>query len=293
MNVAVIGVRGGWSTEALGAELARKGAGGEIIQLDEISYDLAHLAFTHPNHDLEDFDAFIVKKMGLAHSPYLGDELALLESMERRGYRFFSKPSALRRMISRLGCTICLRDNGIPMPPTFVTQNPIEAEQWSLERLPVILKPLYSTKARGMVVLNDPATLANELREFLESGETIFYLQQKLDLAGEDYGVAFLGGDYIGTYARVGDGSSWHTGTRTGRQYGAFAPPPEYVDLACEAQKPFGLDFACVDLAVTEEMGPVVLEVSAFGGFQGLLDGADIDAAALLANHVMSALRTS
>ena len=58
------------------------------------------------------------------------------------------------------------------------------------------------------------------------------------------------------------------------------------IDIAQRAQEPFGLDFTTVDLAETEN-GPVVFEVSAFGGFRGALEGAGIDAATAYAEYVL------
>jgi ribosomal protein S6--L-glutamate ligase len=46
------------------------------------------------------------------------------------------------------------------------------------------------------------------------------------------------------------------------------------------------MDFTTVDVAETDN-GPVVFEVSAFGGFQGARDGIGIDAAALYVDHVI------
>ena len=52
------------------------------------------------------------------------------------------------------------------------------------------------------------------------------------------------------------------------------------------AQEPFGLTFTCVDVAETSP-GPVVWEVSAFGGFRGLREARDIDAADLYVRFVL------
>ena len=47
------------------------------------------------------------------------------------------------------------------------------------------------------------------------------------------------------------------------------------------------LTFTTVDIALTPE-GPIVFEVSAFGGYSGALKGCGIDAAALVADHVVA-----
>ena len=47
------------------------------------------------------------------------------------------------------------------------------------------------------------------------------------------------------------------------------------------------MDFTTVDVALTAD-GPVVFEVSAFGGFRGASEGAGIDAAALYAEYALA-----
>lgn len=290
MNIGVIGLREAWSTESLSESLRRKDAGGKIIELHEIGYDLDCLRFRHPDYNLDSFDGFILKKMGPVYSPHLLDELELLQLMERRGFAFFSKPSKISAMISRLSCSIHLRENGIPMPPTLITADLDNALEWTLDNLPVILKPLYSTKARGMELLDRPATVRQQLEAFQGRGEKIFYLQRKYDLAGIDYGLVFLGDDFLGAYARVSGGAAWHTTTREGGRYAAYDPPQSIIDLARNAQRPFGLDFTCVDVADTREAGPIVFEVSAFGGYKGLYQSTGLDASDLLTDYVIESL---
>lgn len=291
MNIGVIGIRGAWSTQSLSEQLRKKDAGGSVIELREISYDLHETRFYHHHHDLSDFDGFILKKMGSDYSPHLLDELELLELMERRGFRFFSSPSRIRHMISRLSCTIHLRDNGIPMPPTFISEDIDDAIQWVADNGPAVLKPLYSTKARGMALLSTRDEAREAITGLLERGEKIIYLQKKYDLEGSDYGLVFLGGEYVGAYARVSDGSTWHTTTREGGKYGRFEPPQDYIDLAEKAQRPFGLDFTCVDIAITREAGPVIFEVSAFGGYKGLYQSAGMDASDLLTDYAIRKIK--
>ena len=92
-------------------------------------------------------------------------------------------------------------------------------------------------------------------------------------------GLVFLGGRYLGCYARVGSKDTWNTTIHSGGRYRAFDAPGEMVELAERAQSLFDLDFTTVDVAETAN-GPVVFEVSAFGGFRGAKEGIGIDAAA-------------
>lgn len=67
-------------------------------------------------------------------------------------------------------------------------------------------------------------------------------------------------------------------------------PPAETVELARRAQAPFGMDFTTVDVAESSD-GPIVFEVSAFGGFRGAREGAGIDAASAYADYAIARLR--
>ena len=100
----------------------------------------------------------------------------------------------------------------------------------------------------------------------------------------------FLGGEHLGTYARVAAKGSWNTTIRAGGRYAAADPGPEVIEMARRAQAIFGLDFASVDVAETPE-GPVVFEVTAFGGFRGLREATGVAAAERYADYVIDRVR--
>jgi len=72
-----------------------------------------------------------------------------------------------------------------------------------------------------------------------------------------------------------------------GGRYEMADPPIEAIDMAVRAANHFGLVFTVVDLMETPEGNFTVLEVSAFGGFRGLLAACAIDAAPQLAEVVL------
>jgi ribosomal protein S6--L-glutamate ligase len=146
-----------------------------------------------------------------------------------------------------------------------------------------VVKPLFSTKARGMELVEPGPDLRQRLAAY-KAAQGFFYIQQAVDLGDEDLGVAFLGGEYLTTYARRRSPGAWNTTTAAGGRYVPHDPPREVIDLAARAQALFGLDFTCVDVALTPD-GPLVFEVSAFGGFRGLLEARGLDAARLYADY--------
>lgn len=289
-RVGVVGVAGAWSTEALADALEARTGFRRIVELDRIVADLDHHAVLHDELDLCGLDALVVKKIGNEYGPELLDRLELLRLVESSGVRVFSPPDCILRMVDRVSCTTTLAVNGFPMPPTVLTED-LDGAIRAIERFgEAVVKPLYSTKARGFRLLSADDDLKAELESHRrESGHPLFYIQKKIDLSGRDLGVVFLDGDHLGTYARVAGVGAWETTIHSGGHYEAFEAEPEVIEIGRRAAEVFGLTLTSVDVALTAD-GPMVFEVSAFGGFRGLRDGLGIDGAALLAEHVIGQL---
>jgi ribosomal protein S6--L-glutamate ligase len=176
------------------------------------------------------------------------------------------------------------------MPPTTITEDVQAAVKAVDEYGQAVFKPLYSSKAKGMVVIESGADAIKKIESFKQENP-IMYIQKKINLNGRDLGIAFLGGEYMTTYARCNSGNSWNTTTRSGGKYAPYTPDEDTIQLAQKAQSLFGLDFTCVDVAVTSD-GPYVFEVSAFGGFKGIQTASGLDAARLYVDYVINQLKS-
>ncbi|WP_135078421.1 GAK system ATP-grasp enzyme [Terasakiella sp. SH-1] len=288
VKIAVIGIPGKWSTEVLADRLKEKTGFRLVLSMADVSANLESGTLMAGSHNLCELDGIIVKKISQIYSPNTLDRIELLRLAEKQGVRVFSRPDTIIRMIDRLGCTMTLRHGDIPMPATRVSEDINFALKTVKDFGAAVFKPLYSTKARGMCVIENNQ-LDEHIRKKIEQfkhDNPMMYMQQKLDLPGRDYGMVFLGGQYLGTYARVSQTDSWNTTINSGGKYALHQPPQSTIDLATKAQALFGMDFTTVDVADTQN-GPIVFEVSAFGGFKGALEGVGIDAADLYADYAI------
>ena len=290
-KIGVIGIPGKWSTEIL-ADAVEKSTGQRlVIDMAGVSLDLERQRLLFEGQDLCQLDALIVKKISASYNPNTLDRLELLRVAEQAGVRVFSRAENMLRLVDRLSCTVTLRNADIPMPATRVTEDVGAALTAVQDFGSAVFKPLYSTKARGMCVIDaqqDHTLVEREIRVF-HAENPMMYIQQKIKLPGRDLGMVFLDGEYLGTYARVSKGDAWNTTIHSGGKYASHTPPDSVIELAQRAQAPFGMDFTTVDVAETGE-GPIVFEVSAFGGFRGALEGIGIDAAGLYVEHVLRQL---
>ena len=291
LRIGVVGIPGKWSTEVLADAVQTRTGRRLIIDMERVELDLAAGRLMFGETDLCGLDALIVKKISAIYSPSTLDRLEMLRVAEAAGVRVFSPVGSMLRLIDRLSCTITLHNASIPMPDTRITEDTDAAVAAVATFGCAVFKPLYSTKARGMCII-ETAAGEDRVREQIsafKSENPVMYIQRKVTLPGRDMGMVFLAGEYLGTYARVPRDDSWNTTIESGGRYAAHEPPADQIELARKAQGLFGMDFTTVDVAETEA-GPIVFEVSAFGGFRGAKEGIGLDVANLYVEYVVREL---
>ncbi|WP_417500257.1 GAK system ATP-grasp enzyme [Methylophaga sp.] len=291
LKIGVIGIPGKWSTETLADAVQANTGYRLVIDMSEVTLDLTRMQLMYRGTNLCELDGLIVKKISAEYSPSTLDRLEMLRVAEQQGVRVFSRVESMLRLIDRLSCTITLKNAGIPMPNTCITEDVEQAINTVKQYGEAVFKPLFSTKARGMTLINAKqadSQIRQQVSDFKQVNP-VMYIQQKLNLSGQDLGLVFLAGNYLGTYARVSQSDVWNTTIHSGGRYAAFEPSSEIIEMATQAQSLFNMDFTTVDVAITDN-GPIVFEVSAFGGFRGAKEGCDVDAAALYVEHVLETI---
>jgi ribosomal protein S6--L-glutamate ligase len=288
VNVAVVGIPGGWSTERLAGALRSAGARAQVLDLRRCGLRLPGRELYHRGQPLPAFDGAAVKKIGDTADGWIVQErINLLRHLEGAGVRVLSEPARLEAAVDRYRMTVELAGAGLPVPETVVTEDVDEALA-AVERFDgAVLKPLFTSKGRGMRRVEPGRDLRATLERHRVDGLGPFYLQRFVKHPGRDLGVAVLDGRYLGAYWRIAGPDQWMTTVRSGGRYAAADPPIEAIDIGVRAANHFGLVFTGVDLMETPDGGFVVLEVSAFGGFRGLLEGCGIDAAPRLAQVLL------
>ncbi|MBF6057853.1 MULTISPECIES: GAK system ATP-grasp enzyme [Thiomicrorhabdus] len=291
LKIGVVGIPGKWSTEVLADEIEKRTGFRLVIDIEKVVADLSIPEVLYQDQCLCKLDGIIIKKISQDYSPQVLDRLEILRFVECCGVKIYSNPAEILRLVDRMSCTVSLAKANIPMPKTLITED-VSAAYDAVHRFgSVVLKPLFSTKARGMEVLDsstDKKTLQKQLKAYKEK-HGFLYIQQKVQLPGHDMGLVFLGGEYQGAYARIGDGSSWNTTIHSGGKYAAVYPPDDVIEMARKAQAQFDLAYTTVDVAETED-GYICFEVSAFGGFKGAQEGLEINMASRYTDYVINLL---
>jgi ribosomal protein S6--L-glutamate ligase len=261
-------------------------------------FDPAHLAHDIGNGQLwlrgEPFPsvvAVVVKKLGDQGTPWGRLRLHPLRALEATGARIFSPTHVIDVAMDRYRMMMVLAAAGVPVPETVAAESRDELEAAARRMGDCIVKPIYTSKGRGMIRVDGADPMAID-RLLAESGDQRYLVQRFVSAPGRDIGATVIGGRYVGAFYRVAQPGEWMTTTAQGGRYAPCELPPQGVTLAERAARAFDLDYTVVDL-VEQPDGFLAYEVSAFGGFRGLLDATGVDPSVLYAEHVRRTLEAS
>ncbi len=283
MKIYIAGIPGAWSSQQLQTAFQQRGITSVIFALSQCCFNVSSGQVLWQGEDLSLLDGVVVRKLGDTMDPLSHHRVNLLYHLENLGVQIFSTPHALEEANNRYRMTVKLTQAGIPIPETIVTESVEKAirvvEQWGK----AVIKPLFTSKGRAMVLLDRDGPFRLTLKHWDEIGKFPFYLQRFVH-SHYDVGMAILDGKLLGAYKRVA-GESWQTTIREGGHYEPFNPDQEMLDITHQAANAFGLDYTVVDI-VPYKGKYAVYEVSAFGGFSGLY-ACGIDATSSYAEYVI------
>jgi len=287
LNIAVAGIPNAWSTEMLMDALSERGVTSYIIQLSECCHDLQEHRVTWKGEDLTRLDAVVIKKIGDLDPQHVENRIVMLKALEQSGVHVISSSDAISAAVNRYRMSWLLCEAGITIPRTIVTESVEEAVSAITHFGRAVLKPLFTTKAAGMQLLSARPELERYLYQFKKDWAGPFYLQEFIESSGRDIAVVLLDDRIIGSFCRVAAPGEWKTTTAAGGHYEPWSLDEDSAQLAVKAAKTFGLAFTSVDMVKGPEAW-LVYEVSAFGGFRGLWNAYEINAAELYADYVIN-----
>lgn len=287
MRVAVAGIPGAWSSELLAESLRNAGIESFVFSLGDIVHDLGAGTVTLHDEDLSRLDGVAVKKLGDQGSAWSRLRLHSLRALEARGVRVFSPAEVIDVAMDRYRMTMRLAEAGIPIPRTIAAESE-ESLGAALDLIAdAVVKPVYTSKGRGMF----RATAADRTRALagLDPAGESYLVQQFITGPGRDIGATVVGGVFVGAFYRVAPNGEWMTTTNRGGRYEPCKLSARGIEYAERAANAFGLDYTVVDL-VEQGHDFLCYEVSAFGGFRGLHEACDVNAAAIYAHHIKRTL---
>ena len=293
MKIAVLGHSNSWYLRDLQRAAQQKQP--LEIELNAVSFTQisarvepdsnASPAFLSNTHNLTTYDAVLVRTMppgSLEQVIFRMNALTMLQYASDSTRQFIpplilNSPRAIEMAVDKYLSLALLRQNSISVPRTHICQQ-ADAAMHAYEQLgpDVVVKPLFGGEGRGITRVSDPA-LALRAFKMIEQLDGVIYQQEFIPHKGFDIRILVIG-DNAFAMRRVNP-DDWRTNLSLGARAEAFEASSELIQLAHQAAKVVQAKIAGVDILITPDGTPTVLEINAVPGWKGLAEATGKDIA--------------
>ncbi len=213
--------------------------------------------------------------------------LALVRHLEGSGALFVNGSHALETSRDKLRTLQLLARNGLPVPRTAFAPDPnyLRAALHSVGGAPVVIKLPRGTQGKGVMRAHGPEE-AQSILDVMWSLQRDALVQEYVEEARErDLRIIVVGGEIAAAVRRRASAGEFRANFHRGGYVRAVVPAARSAELAKSAAKLCGLEIAGVDLLETSR-GPLVLEVNAAPGFEGVERAGGPPVASMILDYV-------
>lgn len=223
-------------------------------------------------------------------------DILLAKALEAQGIPLYNSSRAIAICDDKRETHIALQKAGIPMPRTIIapmTYDGIGFTSLSFlteveKRLPfpLIVKEAFGSFGEQVYMARD----YNELLSLVSHSKTTKLLFQEYIAAshGRDVRLQVVGNQVVAAMLRHSD-SDFRANITAGGTMEAYSPSEEETDIALQAARAVGADFAGVDLLFGSERA-LVCEVNSNAHFKNLLDCTGVNTAKEILRFIRSDL---
>ena len=217
--------------------------------------------------DLASFD-LIIPRIGI-----IGIDYALLvaHQLEFMGKVMLNSARSLSYAKNKFLSLQILCRSGIPVPETLMTRSPATIKE-AIKRLgglPVVLKLFRGSQGKGVMLGENIASVDSILTAVWAIGFDIILQKYLKETRGEDIRILVLGNEVIATMKRTPAKGDFRSNIHQGGSVKKVVITAEEKQMALTACRALGLKLAGIDIMRTRK-GPLVLEVNASPGFEGM-----------------------
>jgi tetrahydromethanopterin:alpha-L-glutamate ligase len=289
-TILIISDQRDWHTRQMEAAFAGVGAHVERVDLAACDFDTrsaSGLALPFLGSRLP--DAVHVRAMSAGCFEAITKRLGVLHALARLGVVVWNDARAIECCVDKSMTSFLLARAGVPTPPTWTMESAEAARalvEFEAPRGPLVLKPLFGAQGNGLRLIRRPEDLPGP-----EGVSGVYYLQRFQPNAAQDFRdfrLFVLRGRVIAAMMRRA--STWITNVKQGGQPLPVRPDSGMERLAIAAAETVGAAIAGVDVLVTVDGAPTVLEVNSMPAWSGLQKVSARNIAEAIALALMAAL---
>jgi len=233
---------------------------------------------------ITDVDA-VIPRIG-ASSSFYGN--AVLRQFEMMKVYTANSSLAVARARDKLRSLQILAKKGIGLPVTACSHasQDIDGLMHAVGGAPLIVKLIEGTQGMGVVLAETDASAQSVIQAF-RGLDANFIVQEFIrEAEGSDIRCFVIGDRVVATMLRRAAPGEFRSNIHRGGKGEKLKLTPEERSAATRAAKAMGLKIAGVDM-MRSNHGPVVLEVNASPGLEGIEKATEVDVASRIIKHVV------
>jgi len=214
---------------------------------------------------------------------------AVLHQFELMGCHTPNPSAAIKDARDKLRCHQLLAAQGIDMPVTVFGDNPDDTDDLlaMLGEPPHVIKLTEGSQGRGVMLTEKPSA-SRGVVDALRGLYATFLLQEFIgEAGGADIRCLVVGDEVVAAMRRQAPEGDFRANLHRGGSAQAVALAPADAAIAVRAAQVLGLGVAGVDL-VPSARGPLVLEVNASPGLEGIEAATGVDVAGKIVDFAVA-----
>lgn len=279
MNILVLSRNSGlYSTQSIVNAGRRRGHYMRVI--DHMQCDLIvenrNLQVYYQGELMEDYDA-VIPRIGDAATTYGS---AVVRQFQLMGLFSTLDYEALLRARNKISSLQLLAAHGIGVPKTVISNNPytIEESLEYLDGMPLVIKLAQGTHGIGVLLAEDEKKAEAIIETFHKLKQQVLLQEFIAESKGADIRVLIVDGKITGAMKRQARKGEFRSNLHRGGSSVVVRLSEDEAFAAKQASKIMGLDVCGVDM-LRSDKGPLILEVNASPGLEGIETTTKIDIA--------------
>ncbi len=267
-----------YSTNSIVNAAMRRGHSVRVI--DHLLCDLVirrnKLELYYYNELIEDVDA-VIPRIGSSATSY---GAAIIRQFEAMGIYTCLNSDSLLKARDKLSCLqyLAQKDIGVPLSLVINNSTMIRPMLTHIEGERKVIKLVSGTHGLGVVLSESDQNAESVLEAFQKVKQRALTQEFIKEADGADVRLIVIGNKVIAAMVRQAQEGEFRSNLHRGATSYAISPTKEEIDVALRATQLLGLEVAGVDL-LRSSRGPLVLEVNASPGLEGIETTTGLDVA--------------
>lgn len=279
MNVVILSRNAAlYSTDSLIKAAQRRGHHVRVI--DHLMCDLViekdKLQIYYYNEPVDDVDA-VIPRIGSSATTY---GAAIIRQFTANNVYSTVRSDALLKARDKLSCLQYLAQKNLDVPKTVIINNQLMIDEMlsHIEGEQKIVKLTSGTHGLGVILTESNQNAESIIEAFQKVRQKSLIQEFIKESDGSDIRLIVVGDKVVATMCRQAKEGEFRSNLHRGGSSYAVTPTEEERQVAIKASQLLGLDVAGVDM-LRSARGPLILEVNASPGLEGIEGTTGIDVA--------------